>query len=261
MLQGGVLYSWGAGECGQLGTGQCTRREVPAPIMLTEAPSRSEPRQAVVPTGPLIAVDIACGSAHAVAADEDGRLYCWGLSKSNQLGLDNFRTQGYPALADVVLDRVADPALPEGASALEDVSFAQVFANGHSSAAIDTQGRLFTWGSTQHHRLMHQLPLQPLVPVEDKALTYSELRTKRVACARGNVGHMKASRAQALAEAAAAKALQRLPVTNVPRPTLVMTDDLQGCVVKSFAFAASHSAALVLTCLKKVRVCISFYVA
>jgi hypothetical protein len=221
--------------------------------MLTEAPSRSEPRRAPAPTGPLIAVDIACGTAHAVAADEDGRLYCWGLSKSNQLGLGSFRTQGYPALANVVLDRVADPASPEEAGAVDDVSFAQVFANGHSSAAIDALGRLFTWGSTLNHRLMHQLPMQPLVPVEDRTLTYPELRTKRMACARGNVGHMKASRAQALVEAAAAKALQRLPVTNVPRPTLVMTEDLQGCVVKSFAFAATHSAALVLTCLKKVR--------
>jgi alpha-tubulin suppressor-like RCC1 family protein len=224
--------------------------------MLIETPSPSEPRRAVVPTGPLITVDIACGSAHAVVADEYGRLYCWGLSKSNQLGLDTFRTQGYPALADVVLDRVADPASPVAADVLENVSFAQVFANGHSSAAIDTLGRLFTWGSTQHHRLMHQLPLQPLVPVKDKILTYGELRTKRIACARGNVGHMKASRAQALTEAAAAKALQRLPLTNLPRPTLVRTDDLRGCMVKSFAFAASHSAALVLTCLKKVRVSI-----
>lgn len=34
-----------------------------------------------------------------------------------------------------------------------------------SIAAIDENGRLFTWGSTSHDRLMHHLPKQRQVPV------------------------------------------------------------------------------------------------
>ena len=101
---------------------------------------------------------------------------------------------------------------------------------------------------------MHVLPLQLPAPPQDLSLTYAELRTKRMACARGNIGHFKASKAQAMIDAAAEKAAQRLPISTIARPTFVQTRDLHGCAIESFAFATSHSVALVLTCLKKVRI-------
>lgn len=252
LAQGGVLYSWGAGECGQLGTGRCTQREVPAPVMLQDSRSGS--------TGPLIARDVACGAAHVVAVSEEGALYSWGLNKASQLGLDDTRTQHFPARVEVLLNSVPDPSAPGAATGLapdpttvvSDVDVAKVYCNGHSSAAVDRQGRLFTWGSTASHRLMHRLPLQKQLPPADKAISYSELRTLRMGCAKGNVGHFKASKAVALKEAAAAKAQLRSAITFVGRPTQVVTSHLKDCAVQSFAFASTHSAALVLSCLKKV---------
>jgi alpha-tubulin suppressor-like RCC1 family protein len=226
--------------------------------MLLDAPAQdavaAEEGSPASVTAPLIVRDIACGVAHVVAADEHGSLYCWGLNKTNQLGLDTTRTQHFPAAAKVLLASIPDPENVEAEypQILAGVSIAKVYAHGHSSAAIDSEGRVFTWGSSADHRLMHILPLQPLAPSQHKALSYTELRTQRMACAKGYVGHVKAVRAQARQEAAELKAAQRQCITSVPRPTLVQSPDLQDCVVHSFAFAKSHSAALVLTCLKKV---------
>jgi alpha-tubulin suppressor-like RCC1 family protein len=264
ITKGGVLYSWGAGECGQLGTGRCTRREVPAPVLLKDG-GGGDVREGAGPASvvtPLVVRDVACGAAHAVAADEHGRLYSWGLNKSSQLGLGTWRTHHFPAWIEVLLDGVADPESPESSAPVEmaDAVMVKVFAGRHSSAAIDSQGRLFTWGSAADNRLMHSLPLQPLAPPVQKALTYGELRTQRMACAKGYVGNEKAQRAAERAEAAAAKAQLRLPIATVNWPTLVRTANLEGCAVDSFAFASKHSAALVLTSLKQVGVVLTSWV-
>ena len=207
-------------------------------------------------TGPLIVRDVACGAAHVVAVSEEGALYSWGLNKASQLGLDSTRTQHFPSRVDVLLNGIPDPSAATATAAssavVSGVEVVKVYCNGHSSAAVDRQGRLFTWGSTASHRLMHRLPLQKQAPAKDSAISYSELRTLRMGCAKGNVGHFKASKSVALKDAAAAKAEQRLPITFVGRPTLVATSHLKDCAVQSFAFAATHSAALVLSCLKKV---------
>ena len=231
----------------------------------SESSTQAEDTPVPAITTPLIVRSVACGAAHVVAVDEQGQLYCWGMNKSNQLGLDNnFRTQHYPVAAKVLLSALVDPNSNQSPTTttptvLTDVTIDKVFANGHSSAAIDTQGRLFTWGSAAYHRLMHCLPLQPPVIIEKKVLSYAELRTQRMACAKGNVGHFKAQKVQELQEASLAKADLRLPIATVSRPTLVQTLQLKDCAIESFAFASTHSAALVLTCLKKVSLCSLLY--
>lgn len=228
--------------------------------MLQDTPAQSPQEQdapqnpGVVQTSPLIVRDVACGAAHVVAVSEDGVLYSWGLNKAQQLGIECTKTQHVPVHADVLLGTVPDPSTDTTAPVVADVEIVKVYANGHSSAAIDRQGRLFTWGSAANHRLMHVLPLQRASPPQVNHVSYSELRTLRMGCAKGNVGHFKASKAVATKAAAAAKAELRLPITCVSRPTMVTTSHLKNCAVQSFAFASTHSAALVLSCLKKVRV-------
>jgi len=246
ITKGGILYSWGAGESGQLGTGRCTQREVPAPVMLRDAEGGA---------AALVVRDVACGAAHVLAVTEAGELYGWGLNKSHQLGNDSTRTEQYPVRAALVQLTVPDPSAPlEDSNLREGAMLSRVFAHGHSSAAIDDQGRLYTWGSALNDRLMHVLPLQKVTEPVQKVLSYAELRTQRMACAPGNVGHHKASRVQAKKESADALASRRLPISTIARPTLVRTQHLVDCAVHDFAFAATHSAAFVLTCLKKVIV-------
>lgn len=127
----GSLFSWGAGECGQLGTGRCTLRELPARV----------------PTPPdSIIIDAACGSAHTLALSSSGQIFSWGMNKRGQLGLGDTATRHQPTLlpSDVV-----------GSSST--IQCSRLFAHGHSSAAIDAKGQLFTWGSTSSSRLMQSV--------------------------------------------------------------------------------------------------------
>ena len=110
-MQSGSVYTWGAGECGQLGTGRCTNREIPAEV----------------PFGGVKVIEVACGSGHVIALLERGTVCGWGLNKSGQLGLGDTATKFAPERGQR--------------------SFAKIFANGNSSAAIDDDGQLFTWGS------------------------------------------------------------------------------------------------------------------
>lgn len=119
----GALLSWGAGECGQLGTGRCTKRELP--------------QQVALPTNTKV-VDVACGAAHVVALASSSKVWVWGMNKRGQLGVDDTKTRHEPT-------EMTESALSE---------CAKVFAHGNSSAAIDTAGQLYTWGSTSNHRLM-----------------------------------------------------------------------------------------------------------
>lgn len=72
-------------------------------------------------------MDVACGSGHVVALLEGGNVCGWGLNKSGQLGLGDTATKFTPEKGER--------------------SFVKIFANGNSSAAIDLDGQLFTWGS------------------------------------------------------------------------------------------------------------------
>jgi alpha-tubulin suppressor-like RCC1 family protein len=118
------LWTWGAGESGQLGTGGCTYRDVPEICIKRDT------------FGELF-VSAACGYGHVIANSESGKLYSWGLNAKGQLGMGDITARKYPELVP-------------GAS---DVT--KVYANGHSSAYINSSGELFTWGSGLHYRLMN----------------------------------------------------------------------------------------------------------
>lgn len=139
----GDLWSWGAGECGQLGSGRCTKREVPTKILIySTLESNSEGTQVVAESGKNTSslckiVDIACGDAHVLAVGCDGNVYGWGMNKRGQLGLGDSETRHSPSL-------------------LPYICLSKVYANGMSSAGISPAGDLFTWGSGSKFRLMQQ---------------------------------------------------------------------------------------------------------
>ncbi|RYH15137.1 hypothetical protein EON65_32280 [archaeon] len=123
----GRLFSWGAGDCGQLGTGRCTLKEVPSEVNFG--------------SNNVCVTEVACGDAHVIAVLEDGSGYAWGLNQRGQCGTGNQKVKEHVP---------AKLQLGEG-----NVLFKSVIAEGLSSAAIDTNGALYTWGSTAHNRLLH----------------------------------------------------------------------------------------------------------
>jgi len=128
ITKNGDLWTWGAGECGQLGTGRCTARENP---QICEVMSNSGKK--------ALMVGAACGNAHLLASSRDGELFSWGLNCKGQLGLGDITSRYAPV--QVI-----------GAFAAK-----KVFALGHSSAFVDRDGVLFTWGSNTAGRLMQEV--------------------------------------------------------------------------------------------------------
>ena len=129
----GQLWSWGAGECGQLGTGRCTRKEVPSVVPFDAAAAAAA--AASSSSSSVVVVDVACGASHALAVTADGAIYAWGMNKRGQLGVGDTATRLEPTA-------VQGPAL------------AKIFAHGNSSAGIGAAGDLYTWGSGSKYRLM-----------------------------------------------------------------------------------------------------------
>ena len=139
----GDLWSWGAGECGQLGTGLCTKKEAPSKVLICKpVPNIHEDNSIVVKNGfeeknLLKVADVACGDSHVLAVGYDGSTYTWGLNNRGQLGLGDADTRHYPSL-------------------IPSFTCIKVYANGLSSAGINTAGDLYTWGSGTKFRLMQQ---------------------------------------------------------------------------------------------------------
>ena len=138
----GQLWSWGGGECGQLGMTSSAVKEVPSPLPLPH----------VLPE--MRFIDAAAGYAHVLALSSEGRVFAWGLNAKNQLGLgDESQTKHTPI-----------PTLVK-ASESSDFQVTAVFANSHCSAWIDSLGRLFTWGSNSFNKLMHRDPSKDSFPI------------------------------------------------------------------------------------------------
>lgn len=111
--QDGKMFTWGYNASGQLGSGTTTSRVSPVSI-----------------TGTISDwLHVACGSDHVIAVTSAGQLYTWGLNSSGQLG-NNTTTNR------------SSPGLPAGFS----LGWAKVSAGGSSSAAIKSDGTLWTWG-------------------------------------------------------------------------------------------------------------------
>jgi hypothetical protein len=123
-VQTGELWTWGAGESGQLGTGRCTNRDLPECCISKDMFNE-------------VFVDASCGYGHVIANTSSGKLYSWGLNAKGQLGMGDIVARKHPELV---------PGVSE---------VSKVYADGHSSACISNAGELFTWGSGLHYRLMN----------------------------------------------------------------------------------------------------------
>lgn len=191
------MFSWGAGECGQLGTGRCTKKDLPTDV--------------VFPSSSTIITDLACGNSHCLALTSTGDVYGWGLNQRGQLGLNDFKARHQP----------------EALSSLQSIlsTFQKLYANEHSSAAIDSAGQLWTWGSTSHGRLMH-----PTI-TNRNANTFSETVPSDVPFS-----------APPKSE----------DVHSIAVPSLVSLPGTQGLKFEHFAFSRTRAAVLVRTTLTDV---------
>ncbi|PSC72205.1 ultraviolet-B receptor UVR8 [Micractinium conductrix] len=203
------LFSWGWGDFGRLGTGDCRDVFIPAPL-----PALS---------GRVVA-SVACGDTHTVVATDSGELFSFGRNQNGQLGLgsiqDTLSPQPVTALQGKRVVRVAcgaehsvcstdegevfgwgwgrygnvgdgetqDRHTPTKAKGLEGVKVAQVACGWRHSIAVDEAGSMYTWGWNSYGQLGHGDRIDQYIPKRVEAL-----RQQRVALVTGGWRHTLAA--------------------------------------------------------------------
>ncbi|WP_175428390.1 FIVAR domain-containing protein [Bacillus solimangrovi] len=126
----GTLYTWGRNEYGQLGNGRSGWGFF-----------ESSPTAIQMPRGAKIE-QITVGEEHTIALASDGTVYTWGLNDFGQLGNGNsgdFIRQANPTAIHMPI--------------LKGVSIEQVSVGGIHTAALASDGTLYTWGSNDYGQL------------------------------------------------------------------------------------------------------------
>ncbi len=108
----GEVWTWGSNTYGELGLDSNEAYE--------DKPLQVETLSNIV--------DIGAGNYHAVAVDEDGYVYTWGLNNSGQLGNGN----------------TTDEKKPVKLSGLSDIVKVDAYKN--TTTALDSDGNLYAWG-------------------------------------------------------------------------------------------------------------------
>jgi alpha-tubulin suppressor-like RCC1 family protein len=110
----GTLWAWGSNSSGQLGDGTITYRSSPVQTVVFGVNWSS----------------VACGREHTAAIKTDGTLWTWGLNNSGQLGDNTLTNKSSPV-----------QTIARG------TNWNFVSCGNYHTAAIKTDGTLWTWGS------------------------------------------------------------------------------------------------------------------
>jgi alpha-tubulin suppressor-like RCC1 family protein len=129
----GTLWTWGRGTQGQLGNNSTTARSTPVTTFAGGTNWKS----------------ISFGGDHIAAIKTDGSLWIWGLAGSGQLG-NNVATS----------NRQTPVTTFAGGN-----NWKQVSCGGFSTAAIKTNGSLWTWGTGDSGRLGDNSTIAKSTPV------------------------------------------------------------------------------------------------
>jgi len=117
----GQVFAWGSNWYGQLGDGTNTSSNVPVTVDVSGMFAGRD------------IIQIATASAHSLALDNDGSIFTWGRGIEGQLGNNTNTGSNVPVAVDMT-----------GVLAGSDI--VQVEGGGSFSFALDSAGRVFSWG-------------------------------------------------------------------------------------------------------------------
>ena len=124
----GKVYAWGRNNYGQLGDGTTTNSNIP--ICISD-----------IPTNPLNKVkikEISAGNSHAVAIDEEGKVYTWGHNYGGQLGDGTTTDSNIPiCISDI------------SGNELYNQKALKISANGYWTIIIDKNGKIYIFGRNE----------------------------------------------------------------------------------------------------------------
>ncbi|CAH1979985.1 unnamed protein product [Acanthoscelides obtectus] len=168
LTEDGWVYSWGDGDYGKLGHGNCVTHKTPEKIL--------------VPFAAKVAKYVHAGYRHSAAITEDGKLYTWGEGDHGRLGHGDNNARYTPTLVIDLTDvghvacgsshtlvvsadgktvwsfgsgdngklghgEIAKVYRPKVIEALQGLRIQKVCAGTSFSMALTTNGQLYTWGS------------------------------------------------------------------------------------------------------------------
>lgn len=160
----GVLLACGDNKVGQCGVGKKAGDQVTTPTVVP------------VPNGAEIA-EVACGSEFSVILDTNGIMYSFGHPENGQLGHGSenkflekankveYRYEHTPREITSFVLKESDAKNPkEEVTHLEQPRIKQISCGAAHTAAVDEDGRVFTWGFGGYGRLGHNSPNNELLP-------------------------------------------------------------------------------------------------
>jgi hypothetical protein len=137
----GRVFSWGEGRNGQLGYACLAKQETPLEVTDID---------------PCCGAYLAAGRHHSAMIDRNGGLWCWGHGKQGQLG-DGERPSArhMPKKLTKYNREAAGPARAHVADMPATLRFRQLACGARHTAAVSTDGELFTFGSGKQGQLGH----------------------------------------------------------------------------------------------------------
>jgi alpha-tubulin suppressor-like RCC1 family protein len=122
----GRCYTWGFNDKLQLGLGHRFNQHKPQLLRALED---------------KFCVAASCGQQHTLVLCQDGTVFSWGLGVFGQLGHGSLHDEKVPKQ---ILD-FKHPDEPE-----KDIRISSVACGSHHSLALDTEGRVWSWGSSEY---------------------------------------------------------------------------------------------------------------
>lgn len=131
------IFSWGSGDGGRLGHGDCFNRNTPHPISFFDTSTDKSRQQAT--TSKRVVLDISAGTWHSACVilvpplENAGHVYTWGSGYHGQLGQEDKTISLTPNIVQDFCD--------------SHVYCRTVVCGPYHNAAISYNGELYTWGS------------------------------------------------------------------------------------------------------------------
>ena len=152
----GTLWTWGNNGSGRLGDNTTTQRLTPVTTF----------------AGGTNWKQVTCGTQYTAAIKTDGTLWTWGNNGNGQLGINNTTT----------------PICTPVTTFIGGTNWKQVSCGGNHTAAIKTDGTLWTWGNNGNGQLGDNTTTQRLTPV---TTFIGGTNWKQVACGGNNTAAIK----------------------------------------------------------------------
>jgi len=134
-----TVYSWGRGEDGQLGIGDTSDQNEPTYVDSLRGVGVKQ---------------IACGSGHTVVLTGEGEVYTWGRGDDGRLGHGDNGWKYVPRLTHSLTGQI----------------ITHVTCGSYHTAAVSSNGDLFTWGGGMYGKLGHGNESGHSTPIRVEAL-------------------------------------------------------------------------------------------